>query len=170
MTNRTISQGHPYSDSCVMISPSTGSSVSVTTSSARPRYTAPHPNYIQNRMVPLTSGIVYALQNVHTEIRVSNIPKEPTTLPQGMATSVDSDLPEVVLHLYQAATISTEERGEIIMSQTPLQPYGTKQKNFQKIRWTDTNKLRPSMIISLKHSGKTTSILAPSTSKIIGKF
>lgn len=54
--------------------------------------------------------IVNALQYVPTKIRVANFSKKMTTVLKGLVIRVGIDLPKVIVHVNQAATICFGER------------------------------------------------------------
>lgn len=88
----------------------TEESISVTTSSVGRIYIVPRLNSIRNGMVLPASGIVPTLLPVPSKIRVASFSKKLTTLPKPMLIGVKSDLSELIVHLYQSATIPYRER------------------------------------------------------------
>lgn len=81
---------------------------------------ATHPNTMVNRMVLLVSKIVNVLLHVPTKIFFAIFSKKITTLPKEMLIGVGTDLPDVIFHLYQAATMPRKRgRRRISLFQTP---------------------------------------------------
>lgn len=86
--------------------------MSLATSSAGLKYMVPHPNLQSNWVVLPASEIVKDLIHVPRKIHVANISKKQETLLKGILIGVGTDLPEVIVHLNQAAIILPEDRKE----------------------------------------------------------
>lgn len=122
----------------VTISPSAGSSISVTTSSTGHTYMAPHQNWMRNRMVPTTSGNVRLLSHVPKLVQMSDFVKTPTTLPKSMLVRVVTDSSDINVHLDQGAMNlpKRKRRRRISHTRTPWQQLLQKWI-CKKIRWLD---------------------------------
>lgn len=73
---------------------------------------AEEPNLRRNQMVLQASGIFIALSHMPIAIRLASYSKNPKTLQNGMLIRVETDLPEVIVHLDQTAILPPKERKE----------------------------------------------------------
>lgn len=92
-------------------------------------------------MVLSASAIINALLHVSTPIHIANFPKKRTTQPKGMLIGVGTYLPDVVVHLVQAAIILDEGKKKenwSVADPVAFVHYG--EKNGEITRWTVTKK------------------------------
>lgn len=89
-------------------------------------------------------------------ISIANVAKQWTELPRGMLIRVGTDLPEVIVNLYQAVIFFPirERNKSINLPQIQSYPCSTERKGLQMTGWTGKRESKESMIVSWKLTGK----------------
>lgn len=122
-------------------------------------------------MVLPTLGIVVAILDVATRIRGLNVLKNPTKLLKGMLVGLGSYLPEIIGHLYQAATIPHRERQN--EDRTVADTAAAVQYEKQSREQNQMDRHEESETVDDNELGKTeeiTSVLVRSTPRIVRKL